>query len=204
MTTSLRRRVRRAKKVAEKAATPEPWDYLRDPWHRAYCIVVGLDVPLLEAEQVVEAAPSLEAIEAAAEQREPVLAALMRDLSDALTALERGEPVELPTPSAEAIARAREYLWVETNPMIYDPPGLGPGSRLKRRHLHDGVVYDPTTEEGAVEVMRDAWAYRTLMLTDDDRGLYYSSTVYEGMRWDLRRRGLLDADGNLLPDEGDP
>jgi hypothetical protein len=85
--------------VDERTPQPEPWDYLTDPRHRAYGIVVGLAVPLLEAELVVEADPRREAIEAAAAQREPLLAAVMCDLSDAVIALERGEPVELPTPS---------------------------------------------------------------------------------------------------------
>jgi hypothetical protein len=199
----LRTQVDRLEARLPTAPEPEPWDYLRDPWHRAYSIVIGLRVPLLEAEQAVEADPRREAIEAAATRREPILAGLMRDLSDALSALERGEPAELPTPTDEAITRARQYLWDETNPMIYNPPGLGTGSRLRRRNLAGGEVYDPTTEAGAVEVLRDAWAYRTLMLTNDARALYYHSAVHEGTRWDLGRRGLLDADGNLLPDEGE-
>jgi hypothetical protein len=85
--------------------------------------------------------------------------------------------------------------------MICNPPGLGPGSRLRRRSLP--VTYDPATEAGALEVLCDAWAGRTLALTLGPRALYYGRAVCEGVRWDLHRRGLLDADGNPAPDEGD-
>jgi hypothetical protein len=188
---------RRLDKINASTPEPDPWDHLRDPGTRLMYVMLTVPVDLLEAEAAVDADPRHDDIEAEAARRYPALAATMRELAAAIDADNRDELHEVPAPSPDAIGESRYVL---NGPHLRIDYAYG---RDNRRWIRPedggGVVYDPTTFEGAVAIVIDAWATRVHVLNMRITSLWSHSDTTPGMEWYLRRRGLLDDDG-----EGEP
>jgi hypothetical protein len=177
-------------KINVRKPEPEPWDYLRDPRQRLTAVLLTVPVDLLEAEAAVAHDPRADEIEAEAARRYPALAEAHRALEAAVDAATRDELDAVPVPSPEAIGEKRHVL---NGPHLRIDYAYG---RDNRRWIRPedggGVVYDPTTFDGAVDIVIDVWATRVHVLTIPITSLWSHSETGPGVAWYLRQHDMLD------------